>query len=286
MKKLAVILIVLLLTMSTVFAAEADYEILVDPGFEENDDITWVPYVQSLLDFSEDAHEGESSLVVSERSHMTDIARQYVTEQLKYYGKGKYVAEAYVKLESETEHPVKIQVVLGVYGNEKKWITSDSVTVTDKEWTKLTFTKDVSWEGELKQAEFYFVTDEKFEGVEFEDMDFAEIMIDSCSLKPVGFTGDPYEEKVEETPAPTPKPTQKPTVTNAPSQTQGANATDGANTNEGGATATAAPVTVGQNKNQTIVVTCAFIASGVILAIGAVALFISYRKDKKNEKVK
>ncbi len=270
MRKIVTLLLILILTSVSVFATN-DYEILTDADFEEANDEVWVKYVKAYIDFSEDAFEGTSALLSSERTHNTDVVKQFVQDELNYYGTGKYTAQAQVKLAEADAEPIEIQLVVNITAEGKTaYVTSGYVSVSGNEWTQISLSKDFKWDGEVTKSEFYFVTKET------DDTGYADILIDNCSLVPLEFTGEPFDEETEETPAPTEKPTEKPAEkpqeTKAPEENEAATPTPAVSENSG------------PNKKQSQVIGGMIIACGVILLIGAVALFISYRKDKKNEK--
>lgn len=266
----------------TAFAA-SEYEILIDGTFEDQNDEVWVKYTTGLIDFEfEGAYEGESCLFVSERTHSTDVVRQYITNELNFYGPGTYQFTAYAKLAEEWDSEIQLQGVVGAYkGTEVKdkvWGTTNFVTLSATEWRAVSGTVEVSWSGELTEGEFYFITNEQ-------DTDsFANLLIDSCSLTKVGYTGDAYTAPTPEpTLEPTPEPTEAPTADpNAATTAPAAN-----NTNAPAGSATAGTDTNTTNEGgSSSVLPIILIVAGVILVGGCVAFVISLKKGKKNEQDK
>ena len=292
LSRFLVLMLVFICVAGTVnVGASGQYEILVDPGFEENNDYSWIKYVAAYLEFSDDAYEGDYSLLVTDRRHPTDVMRQYVTEQLNFYGPGKYNIEAYVKISEEGDKPVKAQVVLGAYTEtEKTWGTSNFVEISKDKWTKISKTVTVKWDGTLKEAEFYIITDENTgtEVSENQDYMFADLLIDSCVLEPVDYKGEVYstpEPTAKPTATPTVKPTEKPAATPIATATADNNADNsGAAENEGNSENVNNGGAVALSSKQTVLIGVTAIAIGVVLAGCGIALFVAYRKDKKNEK--
>ena len=285
MKKLLSITLAILMVVAAVsftgltsFAA-SQYEILIDGTFEDQNDEVWVKYTAGLIDFSfDDVYEGESSLSVTERTHKTDVVRQYITDELNFYGPGTYQFTAYAKLAEEWDTPVQLQGVVGAYKGtdikDKVWGTTDFITLSATEWKSVSGTMEVSWSGDLTEGEFYFITNEE-DGAD----SFADLLIDSCSLTKVGYTGDAF---VAPTPEPTPEPTEAPTANPDAATT----APTGGSTKTPSASATAGTDTdsISGSSNNTLAII--LIIAGVILVGGGVAFVISLKKGKKDEQDK
>ena len=270
MKKLLCLLLTAALLLSLTvpaLAATPSKEILVDPNFEEMDDDAWIRYVESVIDFTdENPQEGKSCLIVTDRTHSTDVARQYVTDQMNYYGPGKYKISGYVRLANPEQGPIEVQMVLGYYTDaNKKWATSSYKKVTAEKWVSFTMTVTCQWTGELNNAELYFITNE----TETAQGEFADILIDSCSMVKADFQGTDFWDL---TPEPTKEPTAAPTAAPTTVPTAEAEVTD-APTEE--------PEKQPMSSNKILGI--ALIAVGAVLLGTGVALIISAKKGKKDE---
>lgn len=281
---LALLLVVAAISFTGLTAlAASEYEILVDGSFEATNDDVWVKYTAGLIDFEfEDTYEGATALSVTERTHQTDVVRQYITDELNFYGPGKYQFTAYAKLGEEWDSEIKLQGVVGAYkGTEieqKKWSTTDFVTLSATEWKPVSATIEISWSGELLEAEFYFITNE--EGAD----SFADLLIDACSLTKVGYTGEAFTAP---TPAPTPEPTPEATEAPTADPNEATKApTTGNSTKAPVSSATAGADTTTEGEGGSNVLPIILIVAGVILVGGCVAFVISLKKGNKNEQDK
>lgn len=261
-------------------AAADEYEILVDNGFEEMDDSVWEQYYLGVVDFTGDAYEGESCLIVTDRLHKTDVVRQYITDQLNFYGPGSYQVSAWVKLALPEGENIEIQAVVGAYMGEelqyKQWFTTPFFALSDTEWTQITATIDMNWDGILDQAEFYFITNEEGEAGQIM---CADLMIDSCSLVKAGYEGDPYGATAEE---PTQEPAEEPTsepaeTTQAPTAKPTEQPTQAAPTGSSAADSDDAET----ESNNSKLIGGILIAAAVILVVGCVVFVIVGKKRKK-----
>lgn len=282
-----VILFLLLLSLLTVtllcmpVSAADGYELLENGGFEEIPGFTWTKYVACTVDWDESGASG-SCIRVTGRTHYTDIVRQYITKKLSFYGHGTYLLEADVRLADPSDQPVDVQIAIGAYsvGGDKKWATSDFVTVTADGWAHIRTQVNISWSGKLEQAEFYFITRADQETTEFRDL-----LIDNCSMKTVSYTGEEYATEPA-TEAPTEKPTE-PEVTTAEPVTEPAETTaqetdltdmtEPVNT-EWETAEVDTPSVSDPGSMQSKVIGGMMIAVGVILLACAVALTVTYIK--------
>lgn len=292
----AILLVTLLATLLClpVCAEGEGYELLENGDFSEEPGFTWLPYVASSVSFTDEGREG-SAIKVEGRTHYTDIVRQYVTTKLSYYGAGTYELTAYVRLADEGAAPVDVQAVLGIYGKDgqKRWQTTSFAQVTADAWTMLKAQVNVSWTGELEQAEFYFITRDGQE-----NGDYRNLLIDDCSLKTVSYVGEEYGSRVEteapETAAPeTQAPetvapeTQAPETaapeTSAPEAESHDIETEAPRPTETDPEAVTDPPSPSPDKGskQSMVIGGMLIAVGVILAACGVALTITYVKGGK-----
>ena len=288
---LSVLLLAALLTAAvlclSVSAEGEGYELLENGDFNEAPGFTWLPYVSSSLSSVDEGREGRA-LKVEDRTHHTDVARQYVTAKMTYYGAGTYELTAYVRLADEGAAPVEVQAVLGIYGKDgqKMWQTTSFAQVTADGWTKLQAQVNVSWSGELEQAEFYFITRDGQE-----NGDFRNLLIDDCSLKTVSYVGEAYGSRPEtespatETPAteaPETEPPEAPAPETPAPDTQATESqspvtdVETTETNSGDPAATS-----DKGFTQSMVIGGMLIAVGVILAACGVALTVTYVKGGK-----
>lgn len=220
MKKLSLFLCALLLLGTLCFPAHAadGYELLENGDFESSLGLTWIPYYLGSVELTSDAHSGNSALLITNRQHYTDIARQYITKKLAFYGQGTYRISAYVRLADANAGPVDLQIAIGAYpggGNSKTWATSAWTQITADKWTHVTAQVDVNWNGELESAEFYFITKDGQEG-----SNYLDLLIDDCSMKTVSYAGEEYapETTAATTEAPTEAPTTEALITESPTE--------------------------------------------------------------------
>ncbi len=304
MKRLLPLLLLLSLLVTSLscipaFAADGGYELLEDGSFDQAPGFTWIAYVASTVQVSENGQNG-TCLSVTRRTHHTDVVRQYITKKLSFYGHGTYEISASVRLADADAQPVDAQIAIGMYSanGAKKWATSDFITVTADGWTQITAQVSLSWEDTLEQAEFYLITREGQEGTDFRDL-----LIDDCGMKTVSYEGEEYAtEPVTEKPTepvtepvtepPTSEPTETPTepeqepVTDEPTVSDEATheatdeVTDEPATEEDSAPAEETVPADGASK-QSKVIGGMLIAIGVILLACGAALIVTYVKGGK-----
>lgn len=284
MKKLSLLLCVLILmgTMCLPALAENDYEMLQNGDFEQFSS-DWEKYYMATVDYSDQAHSGNGAFKITHRQHSTDIARQYITKPLEYYGPGTYEFSAWIRLANPEDQPIeKLQIAIGIYCKDgtKHWQTSDWFAVTS-EWTYISGIRQLSWEGELEAAEFYLVTETN--GEEDSTQNYRDLLLDDCSMKPTFFTGEPYAPETTE--APTTEPPTEPPTTEAPTTEPALTEPPEEVTPE---QVTTTPEQTPSDpepgiSTQTWVIAGTMIGVGVILLAAAVALTVSYVRGKKNE---
>lgn len=286
MKKTLIFLLTLIMVLSCFVTVNAQekYEIIENGSFEENDEFTWLKFITSpgiIEYFDEEYSDGEYSMYIYDRTHCTDTIRQYITEKLDYYGKGKYQIKAKVKLYEEFDTKVCGNAVVRLDDTAgAKWFTDTYVEFKADNWAEISFVTNITWSGQLKLAEFYFVTDEAHDSEIY-----ASLLVDECSMVPLDYKGEVYVAPTPTpTPEPTPKPTPKPTKKPTTSQDSTVKNTPGVADNNNNETEQDQPTGETTNSKQSIVLGVMFISIGVILLAGSVALFIAYRKEKQNEK--
>lgn len=275
MKKLALLLCALLLLGTLCFPAYATdgYELLSDGDFESGDYFAWFPYYLSSLNYVSESHSGNNALKVTNRQHYTDVAGQYVTDELNFYGPGTYVVSAYVKLADADARPVNLQIAIGYHTSAKQaWATSNYAQITADSWTLITAQVNLQWSGELEKAEFYIISDQNQEGT-----DYRNLLIDDCSMKTVTYQGPEYAPETTEAPTTEPPTTEAPT-TEAPTETPTEAPTAEESTEEAATTlpeqtdAQAEPT--GRIKTQTWILSGVMFAGGLAcLVCGAVPVF-------------
>lgn len=275
MKKLVLLFCILILmgTMCLPVWAENDYEMLNNGDFEQSSS-DWAKYYMATVDYCDQAHSGNGAFKITHRQHSTDIARQYITKKLEYYGPGSYEFSAWIRLANPGDQPIeKLQIAIGIYCKDgtKHWQTSDWFEVTS-EWTYISAIRPLSWEGELEAAEFYLVTE--MDGEEDSTKNYRDLILDDCSMKPTFFTGQPYAPETTEAPT-AEEPTAEPTDTNPSEQTDAEGITT---VPEQTPTDPAPGISA-----QTWVLAGTMIGVGAILLAAAVALTVSYVRGKKNE---
>lgn len=275
MKKLSLILCALLLLGTLCFPTHAadGYEVLENGDFETKGTLDWVPYYLGSIDYGTDAHSGDRSLRITNRQHYTDIARQYVTKKLSFYGQGTYEVSAYVKLANADAQPIDVQIAIGTYASGgKTWATSGFARITADKWTQITAQVNLQWNGDLETAEFYFLAVDGQEG-----SDFRDLLIDDCSMKTVSYQGPEYAPETTEAPT-TETPTTETPTTEAPTTEA---PTEAPTTEEPTEQPTTLPEqnderpeSKGQIKTQTWIISGVMFASGLTcLACGVVLIF-------------
>lgn len=296
MKKLTLLFCILFLlgTLCLPSYAADDYEMLQNGDFEEMTS-TWQKYYMATVDYCDQAHSGSSALKITNRQHSTDIARQYITKPLEHYGPGSYEFSAWVRLADPSDAPINLQVAIGVYckNGTNLWFTSDWVSVTS-EWTYIHAIRPLSWSGELDTAEFYLVS--PMNGDEDTSKNFRDLILDDCSMKPVDFTGEPYEQPTTEAPttepptteAPTTEPpaTEAPTTEEIPLEEPTTQAPEDSADPEQSISSEEQESQSEQSggiRTQTWIFTGTMIATGLILLACAIALTVSYVRGKRNE---
>lgn len=213
MKKL-ILLVCTLLVLGTccipTYAADS-YELLENGDFEAPASFAWYPYYLSSLDYSADAHAGNTALKVTNRQHFTDVIGQHVTKPLNFYGSGTYQISAYVKLADPQAQPIELQIAIGYHTPDKQnWATTNYAYVTADEWTLITGQVYLQWSGELTMAEFYIIGRDGQEGGNYRDL-----LIDDCSMTTISYSGEAYAPATTEAPTTEP-PTTEEITTEAP----------------------------------------------------------------------
>ena len=280
------------LLCTPVFAGE-DYELLINGDFEE---ITthWEKYYLAAVDYCDKAHTGSGALQINDRQHSTDIARQVITKPLEHYGSGQYELSAWMRLADPEAKPVDVMIAIGVYlkDGHKFWFSTGWTRVTS-EWTHLSGVVNISWSGALEEAEFYLVT--PMDGDEDTSKNFRDMILDDCSMKVLGYDGEPYEQPTQ-APVTTEPGTDAP-ETNAPEQTTSAPETTAPapdstpeSTPEGenesapeGESGNVQEQGSGKISAQTYVIAGTLAAVALILLGCGIALTVSYIRGKRNE---
>ena len=195
MKKLVLFLCVALLICAIPMPAfaentDATYEVLQNGDFEQNSDV-WQNYYMAKVEYCDDAHTGSGAFKITNRKHCTDIARQYIVDPLEHYGQGKYAVSAWLRLADPNAEPIDVMLAVALYGRngQNKYFGTSFVTVTS-EWTQITGTFDLKWEGSLYNAEFYFFTPET--NGEDQSKNYRDLLLDDCSMTALSYTGEPY----------------------------------------------------------------------------------------------
>ena len=284
MKKCALALCLAMLIgllCTPVFAGE-DYELLTNGDFEE---ITthWEKYYLAAVDYCDKAHTGSGALQINDRQHSTDIARQVITKPLEHYGSGQYELSAWMRLADPEAKPVDVMIAIGVYlkDGQKFWFSTGWTRVTS-EWTHLSGVVNISWSGALQEAEFYLVT--PMDGDEDTSKNFRDMILDDCSMKVLGYDGEPYEHPTK-APATTEPATDAP-VTEAPEQTTAAPESAPESVPESTPEIESEHVQEqgdGKISAQTYVIAGTLAAVALILLGCGIALSVSYVRGKRNE---
>lgn len=287
MKKLPFVLCLVLLVglLCMPVAAGEDYELLENGDFEEISAV-WEKYYLAAVDYCDDAYAGNGALSITGRQHSTDIARQVITKPLMHYGSGTYALSARMRLADPAAQPVDVTIAIGVYlkDGQKFWFTTGWTTVT-AEWTEICGTVNISWSGEIEEAEFYLITPSG--GDEDTSKNFRDLYLDDCSMKAMSYTGEPYE-KPTQAPVTTEPQTNAP-ETNAPEQTAPAPETDAPQTEvvsdaDIESESQAAPEQQsGGISAQTWVIAGTMAAVALILLGCGIALTVSYVRGKRHE---
>ncbi|MHB1484401.1 MAG: carbohydrate binding domain-containing protein [Saccharofermentanales bacterium] len=185
-----IISIVVLSLQSGMFADSA--EILTNGSFDVNME-GWSAYSTATMDIRTDTpHGGKSYVYSSHKYGACDGPRQYVTEQIRFYGKGTYHVSAWIKIDSDVK--CNAQVVMQTVSSDKTfgseqypgqyWDTTEEIPVNNKTWTKVEGDIELDWKGDLEMSEYYFLL--------LGDGAMANIAVDDCSLYKAGYTGAAY----------------------------------------------------------------------------------------------
>jgi hypothetical protein len=132
-------------------------------------------------------------------------------------------------------------------------------------------------------------------GEEDTSKNFRDLLLDDCSMKPVGFTGEPYTPPTTEAPTTEPPTTAAPETdaptteapeTDAPTveTTAPEEETEQPETQESTTEQDNAPAQPDRKISmQTIVISCTMAAVALILLAAAIALTVSFVRGKHNE---
>ena len=264
------------------------YQMLKNGDFEQVSDV-WEAYYKANVAYCDDAHTGDGAFKITERQHSTDIARQFITEPLEYYGNGAYELSAWVRLADPNAQPISMMVAIAVYcqSGQNLYFSTDWVTITSQ-WTHISGRINIAWEGKLNAAEFYLITPEN--GDEDQNQNFRNLLLDDCSMLPLSYTGEPYVPSPETTEPVTTEPVTTEPVTTEPVTTEPVTTEPVVSNPDSDEVSIDEPSEVtteaGQTNNgipTTTLITIVMIAVGVILLGCGCALVISIMRGKKNE---
>lgn len=296
MKKMLLIVCVLAMLCTLclpAFAEQESYELLENGDFEQFSTV-WTKYYMASVDYCDAAHTGNGAFSITGRQHSTDIARQDITEPLEYYGPGQYELSAWLRLADPAAEPIAVQIAIGVYlkNGQKFWFTTPGFVTITAEWTQIKGQTNISWSGEIDEAEFYLVS--PMNGQEDTSKDFRDLYLDDCSMKALSYSGAPYvpetQPPVTTEPNTTEPDTTEPDTTPAPDDTTQAGTTapeqpDGTEQEPESEIPTDPTDEQGKGRisAQTWVIAGTMGAVALILLATGVALSISFARGKKNE---
>lgn len=285
MKKIVIVLLMILTLLALAFPVQAadSKEIVINGGFEDGD-TGWGVYDETtaLIETSGDqAHTGESSMYISEKTVSHGGVVQDMTAALNFYKAGKYRVSAWLYVE-DGEDAGKCSFTFRTTNadGEDAWKLSNQTQLKAGEWVQITGEVELKWEGDLSYGEIYFWFPN-------EDSSFSNYYLDDVSIVKVGYTGADF---VPPTPSPeptaTPSPAPTPTPTASSAKTTAPNVTSAKTTAPG---ATAAPQSTGAaesgSMNIPLLVGIGLLMSvgGALLGGGGVYLTMKKKQVKANE---
>lgn len=148
------VLILLVLSLGSLpvqGAGETSGELLVNPTMKTLEG--WAPYGNCQLE----ARPDQGAVLASGRTENWESPSQDITQALLQNGMGSYVYQAQVRRTSGTETLTLLVMVLDEAG--KHWFVSSAQTVGDQDFTTLSTTRNLSWQGTLSAARIYLQTD-------------------------------------------------------------------------------------------------------------------------------
>lgn len=167
--------------LQAVSPARDDYQYVpefINGGFESGTG-GWSGAGADLTQISSPVHSGSFAALASNRHEYWEGARQTVTEILKARGPGRYVIEAWVMLASgSTNGYLRFKLVDQIgdsYPGTRQPLSST-------EWRKLSYSSELSWQGQLQEAVFELMTTDN-------DKVLPDMYIDDCVLIPPANTG-------------------------------------------------------------------------------------------------
>lgn len=271
-----IVSIVVLSLQALIFADSA--EILTNGSFDVNME-GWSAYATATMDIrSDNPHGGKAYVYSSHKYGGCDGPRQYVTEQIKFYGKGTYHVSAWIKIDSDQK--CNAQVVMQTVSSDKTfgseqypgqyWDTTEEIPVNNKTWTKVEGDLELDWKGDLEMSEYYFLL--------LGDGFMANIAVDDCSLYKVGYTGAAY----------TPGATSSETVSSTDSGTNYSGSDSNAALS-GNSSVSASPIAVKTDidpfKN-IMVISISFAGAALFLAGLGIVLLLSGKRDNTRQSPK
>jgi len=145
--------------------------VLLNGGFEAGTS-AWTGAGCDLVSIAEPVHSGSFAVRAYNRDKYWEGVRQNITTVLKDHGPGYYTIEAWIMpAEDTTNGYLRFKIVDDDgdrYPGTRKECTSDN-------WTKISYTTNLSWNGTLREAVFELMTTS-------EDSDLNDLYIDDCVL--------------------------------------------------------------------------------------------------------
>ena len=156
MKKILLLLICSLLCVFPISTSAENSELVENGGFE-NGLTGWKAQSGGVLEIAADVpHTGNNACLIDYRNQPWDTPMQDLKDKLNAIGPSRYEASAYVKAK-QGEPQVGLILVLNIKDDDgTRWISSEPNRVTlTNDYQELTFTKSISWKGELAYAYLY-----------------------------------------------------------------------------------------------------------------------------------
>lgn len=194
--------------------ANPSENLLINGDFEDGITEDWKYMTKAqdeMFEESEDAYEGEMACLVTGRTAAWTSPAQDITPIIKEWGKGTYIATAYVKLAVPDDKIKTSIMIVSCYNKDgtRVWLETPSAKVNNQEYTKIQGEITVDFDESYSVGELY-LQGAAYYNQEINGLEYLSFYLDSFSLvkkdgvknpivEPTPMPLDKIENRAEET---------------------------------------------------------------------------------------